>query len=193
MILKKMLAICKKNRTVCIDRCGSQMFLDGGCCGADITKVAPDWTPEDCRIALEIDPEEFENWYTHDAREDGDDKGELDMNSYEDLERLRYSLNMDGMSVQPFRTSDGNAIFVNMEYLSPFKDEGLKTYKFNPETKSVYICRDSWCIGIVMPLMLDLKTMKDFASQLFNASANSLKRGLLDSGGQVSFDDLTEE
>lgn len=193
MVLKKMLSLCNKTKTISILYFGKQKLLSNGEVAADITRIAPDWEIEDIAIAMEIPEDKIEAYEQTERRYGALTKNQIvEVTDYEELERLSYSLNMGGKPCQPFRMRDGRLIIVEMELLSVFKDTGIKTFRFGEiELKPcILVCVDSMCMGIVTPRMVDLTALKAFADTLSVAADKSLAKGFLDAGGQLEITDI---
>lgn len=193
MIMKKMLQLCNRAKEIAILYCGCQKLLSNGYVAADITKIAPDWDIDDIIIALDI-PEEKAESYKQIEKRIGETPHDrlIEVSDFEQLERLSYSININGVSYQPFRLSDHRLIVADLELLSIFKDEGIKTYRFgyiDKEQPIIFVCCDSVCIGLVAPSRIDLSHLKSFADTISDAADNSINVGFMDAGGQMELQD----
>lgn len=193
MVLKKMLQLCNREKEIAILYCGCQKFLCNGEVAADITRIAPGWDIADIIIALDV-PEDKVEGYRQIEKRIGTTPHDLliEVSDFEQLERLSYSININGISYQPFRLSDRRLIVADLELLSIFKDEGIKTYRFGyieKEKPFIFVCCDSVCIGLVIPSKIDLSHLKSFADTISDAADNSIKVGFMDAGGQMELQD----
>lgn len=193
MILKKMFKLCKDRKTIKIYYSDNRSFLSNGYVLADITDIAPEWEVNDIEIAMELDDAALEKFKIEEKRfsEEGCKtlKNVLNLTA---VSRLRYSLNVDGKALQPFMLPDGRIIFCDMELMSVFKDVYIKTYRFGyiEKTPAIYVCTDSLCVGMIMPSRVDLETLKAFTSEMYNGATESMKKGFLDAGGQMTITDM---
>lgn len=194
MILKKMLQLCKKSKMIEIKYVGTQKFLSCGYVAMNISGIAPEWDTQDCAIALELDEDILDSY----SLVQGDvENGVNNVVMQTDLlpaERLKYSLNVEGMPLQPFKLANGNIVFINMEYLAVFKGEENKTYKFHArnELPMLHVFSEGMLIGIVSPLKMDMVEMYRFAKTLMECTRASAENRFLDKGGQVSLEDMEE-
>lgn len=193
MVLKKMLQLCNREKEIVILYCGCQKFLCNGAVAADITRVAPEWDITDIIIALDVPEDKVEGYKQIEKRIDNTPTDLfIEVNDFEQLERLSYSININGVSYQPFRLPDRRLIVADLELLSIFKDEGIKTYRFGyieKEQPTIFVCCDSSCIGLVAPSKIDLSHLKSFADTISAAAESSIKVGFMDAGGQMELQD----
>lgn len=193
MVLKKMLQLCNREKEIAILYCGCQKFLCNGEVAADITRIAPEWDIADIIIALDV-PEDKAESYRQIEKRIGTTPHDLfiEVSDFEQLERLSYSININGVSYQPFRLPDRRLIVADLELLSIFKDEGIKTYRFGyieKEKPIIFVCCDSFCVGLVEPSRIDLSHLKSFTDTISDAADNSIKVGFMDAGGQMELQD----
>ncbi len=186
MMLKEMLKSCKKNKTIIIDYFGEQKFLSDGYTMICMDAVAPEWTDEDCAVYLELSEEDRESYVMKNI-DIIDEKTKLRIKEYISAEKLRFSLNLDGLPVQPFKLQGGELVFCDMTKLRIFKNEHPKVYYFSDERKpKMYISVNGVVIGSVTPLKVSYDTMKDFCRELFQGVTKSEERGLLCENEQMS-------
>lgn len=62
MILKNMLAFCKKSKLIKIMYFGDMKYLSDGFMAAYIGNAAPEWEAKDCAIALDLSEDEQEKY-----------------------------------------------------------------------------------------------------------------------------------
>lgn len=185
-MLKEMLQSCKKNKTIIIEYYGEQKFLSDGTTMAYIGDAAPEWTDEDCAVCLELTDEDREN-YTMLCVERGDCYDEIITDRFISAEKLRFSLNLDGLPVQPFRIESGEVVFCDMTKLRIFKEEHPKIYYFSKERgMKMYISVNETVIGAVPLLRVRYESMKDFSKKLADGVTASEKVGLLCENEQIS-------
>lgn len=190
MILKNMLAFCKKSKLIKIMYLGDVKYLSDGYMAAYIGNAAPDWTAKDCAIALDLSEDEQEKYALIDECKHEHEPVYRD--DLEKVEKLQYSLNMDGMPAQPFMCSDRSVFFVNQERIRVFKDEYPKTYYIGggKKTPLLYIEVEGRIIGMINPIKTNLEFMNDFVQNLSIGVKNSLEKCFCDAGGQISITDM---
>lgn len=185
MILKEMLNLCKKKNTIIVEYYGERKFLSDGTTMMFIGNIAPDWTDEDCAVYLELTDEEKE-CYTMEYSDDKD-TCELETKGCIEADKLRFSLNADGMPMQPFRLTTGEVIFCDMQKLRIFRDECPKMYYFKDGlVPKLYISVEQKIIGAVTPQRIDYNVMKDFCSSMLDGVRKSDERELLCANTQMS-------
>lgn len=195
MILKKMLQFCKKYKTIEMRYIGNQKFLSCGFAMMNISNIAPEWNTQDCAIALDIDEDALDSYTIVQGDEFGGVNNVADTYSLIPADRLRYSMNVDGDTLQPFKLSNGNIAFVKMEYLTIFKGENNKAYKFQVQNESIkmYIFNDGLLIGMINPTKTDMASVYRFAKIITECAKTSFGNKFLDIGGQVSLEDMEEK
>lgn len=185
-MLKEMLKSCKKKKFISVEFFGKQKFLSDGDTMICMDSIAPEWTDEDCAVYLELSEEDKEG-YTMLLDDVVDEDTKLDASKYIPAEKLRFSLNMDGLPVQPFRLVSGQLVFCDMTKLRIFKGEHPKIYYFSGGTvPRMYISVNQVIIGATSPLRISYDTMKGFCRELFDGVVKSEESGLLCENEQMS-------
>ena len=184
-MLKEMLQSCKKKKTIIIEYYGEQKFLSDGTTMAYIGMVAPEWTDEDCAVCLELTEEDREGYsmqyYDKEDAWDG-----IITDRFITAEKLRFSLNLDGVPVLPFKLKSGEIVFCDMTKLRIFKEEHPKVYYFSKERgPRMYIAVNEVVIGAVAPLRIGYDCMKDFCKELADGVSASERAGLLCDNEQI--------
>lgn len=189
MILKKLIAMCKKHKIISMfeDSDSGLKWLSAGrvavCLGGDCAL-----TPDDILFFLEVPEESRDKYYvTYE-----ENKSLPTIHTAETVERLTYSLNMNGEPLQPFATSRG-ILFVNMKSLAIFADskEELK-YRFTywNETPVLLVMKYCDLIGIIPPVKQDYEKLLEFTHNLHSLSDLAERSNFLSvDGKQVSLFD----
>ena len=181
-----MLKSCKKEKFIDVQFYGKQKFLSDGDTKICMDFIAPEWTDVDCAVYLELSEEDKEA-YTMLFDDTIDEDTKIDVSKCVRAEKLRFSLNMDGLPVQPFRLDTGELVFCDMTKLRIFKGEHPKVYHFSGGTvPRMYISVNEVVIGAVTPLKISYETMKAFCKELFNGVVKSEEAGLLCENEQMS-------
>lgn len=196
MSLKKMLNSCKKRKMLFVERHGTQHFIDNGHMKFDISDIAPAWGVDDCIIALELTEDDLEKM----------EYGDVDASNYlspddprlVDVHTIGISISFANMKVCPFFTSDKKVFFANTEELDLFKKVyGLK-FQLNTEPNEnhkeyeLYVFSDSYCVGMIKPISINLKTLNKRLTEINDGVVKSLFAHFYDAGGQISMDDISE-
>lgn len=186
-MLKEMLKHCAKKKTIFVEMYGGDKFLSDGNMMAYVGNVAPNWTDEDCAVALELTEEDRQK-YTMGYI---DDYEEIEYKNHLKCERLRYSVNIDSLPLQPFILNSGEVIFADMVQLRVFRDVYPKTYYFDPSKilPKIYIVVNETVIGAVRPVKIQYETMKFFCENLIAGVKKSAKSGLFGEEEQLSLFD----
>lgn len=191
MILKKLIAMCKKNKIISMfeDSQRGLKWLSAGsvavCLGGDCP-----FTTDDILFFLEIPEEKKTEYFIKHER----DKALPNTAAAEDVERLEYSLNIHGDPLQPFKTSQG-ILFINMKLLAIFADIEEVTYKFAywNNVPVLLVMEYSELKGIIPPMKMDYDKLLDFADELCSLSGFAKSNGFLSiDGKQVSIFDNEE-
>ena len=182
----KLVKSCKKEKTIRVEYFGEQKFLSNGSAAADITLIAPDWEVSDFATSLGLDADMLDGYSTHNG--EAHEREEIDIYELPWIERMRYSLNIEGRTVQPFLLSDGRILWVDMDWLAIFKDEKNKKYKFGMlnNAPALYVCADGMLIGTIAALDVDLCCVGGFTKVLLDGINKSCESGFLDRGGQMT-------
>lgn len=195
MSLKKMLNSCKKRKMLFVERHGTQHFIDNGHMKFDISDIAPAWGVDDCIIALELTEDDLEKM----------EYGDVDASNYlspddprlVDVHTIGININFANMEVCPFLTPDKKVFFANTEELNLFKNVNRLKFQLNTEPNEkhkeygLYVFSDSYCVGMIKPIFVNLESLNKCLGILKNGVARSLYTHFLDAGGQVSLDDMT--
>lgn len=194
MGLKYMLSLCKKSKCIGIKYFGKQKFLTDGHAGLCMDICAPDWTAEDCAIAIELDEETKDKFQIHHSLPTECDNA-IDIEDFEGAKRLIYSLNISGVPSQPFILDNGCIFFVDLGLLRTFSDENNKEYYYgrlpgDKQTPALLVAVNDCIIGFVTVELIDAEIMKNFASQLLAGSQRAEEKRFNIYGGQVSMDDM---
>ena len=185
-MLKEMLKSCKKEKYIGVQFYGKQKFLSDGDTKICMDSIAPEWTDVDCAVYLELGEEDKES-YTMFYDDVIDEDTKIDVSKCIMAEKLRFSLNMDGLPVQPFKLDTGEIVFCDMTKLRIFIGEHPKRYHFSKgKRERMYITVNEVVIGSVIPLRISYETMKDFCRELFNGVVKSEEAGLLCENEQMS-------
>lgn len=180
---EKMLKLCKKHKAIIVRYMGGRKFLSDGRAIAYIGDIAPAWTDVDFAIDLQLTDDEREGFNMEYIGEDVD-SGEIKYKRFHHCVSLRYSLNMDGMAVQPFLVDNGAVIFIDMKYLHVFKDICPKRYYF--DASMLYIVVNEQVMGAIAPMRIQFNTMKDFCIQLTSGVQKTEQSGLFGQDEQIS-------
>lgn len=92
------------------------------------------------------------------------------------LERLQYSLNCDGITLQPF-VSEKGVLFADMSRLAVFSDVDNKKYylsKWN-DTYCILIYSGVWMAGLVTPMAMNVSEMIYFSGKLHDTVRQARK------------------
>ena len=189
MMLKKMLALCKKASNITVTYFGEHKFLSNNKMMAYIGEEAKEWTSKDCAIALELGENADEKCVMVD--ELTGHRPPINVSELKQVEELRYPLSMDGTVIQPFMLPDRRVFFVDTARLKVFENEHPKQYYFmvldgNPQ---LVIARNTFPIGVIAPTNVNLDTMLHFAQELNTGVEVSSKTAFCDAGGQISIKD----
>lgn len=193
MMLKKMLAFCKKAKNISIIFFGEQKFLSDGKMAAFIGEEAEEWKSKDCSIFLELGEAADEQYKLKDGQIN--ENPEINVTDMQRVEELKYSLNMDGTVLKPFMLPDRKIFFVDMARMKVFENEHPKSYfcdkvSENNKYPALVIARNTFPIGYVYPMKINLDTMKHFAQELNIGVEASAKTGFCDAGGQLTIEDV---
>ncbi|MCC8160093.1 MAG: hypothetical protein LIO53_02035 [Oscillospiraceae bacterium] len=186
-MLQEMLKRCKKSKVVRIEFLGGYKYLSNGFVSACIENSAPKWTVDDCIIAIGVTEEEKEKYLI--TEEEKDNGKSFDRDALTQIQRMQYSLNVCGTSLQPFILPDDRVMFINMDLLAVFEKECGKQYLCDmKQPEKLYIASNGFVIGIVMPKELNLGSMEIFISELHKGIKTSKFEGYFDSGGQIDIE-----
>ena len=162
---------------------GGRKFLSDGRAMAYIGDIAPAWTDVDFAIDLQLTDDECEVFNMEYIGEDAD-SGEIKYKRFHRCVSLRYSLNMDGMAVQPFLVDNGAVIFIDMKYLHVFKDIHPKRYYF--DANMLYVVVNEQVMGAIAPLRIQYDTMKEFGKELLDGVEKAEQSGMFGKDEQIS-------
>lgn len=191
MIIKKMYKLLKDSKNIFVHESETQKFISDGHVMADITNEAPEWTVKDIAIAMDIDEDSIGKYRMETKPIDSVLCSRLKNHCKLPIAiRCRYSLNMDGITIQPFILEDGKILLCDMKLLSVFGDIHNKVYRYyyNSGEAMIFIFVDRYCVGIVCPLRVNLQALKDFATEIATAAALSQTSGFYDAGGQIEME-----
>lgn len=112
--------------------------------------------------------------------------------SAETVQRLTYSLNMNGEPLQPFATQNG-ILFVRMKALAIFadsKEELIYKFTYWNETPVLLVMEYNNLIGIVPPVKQDYEKLIEFVDALSSLSDLADRNNFLSiDGKQISLFD----
>ena len=187
MILKKMIDICKKEKYIRVfeDAESGAKWLSGeSIAGAMETEVElgaeeilyfmdiPETAAESMNVINEPAPLTLPSITSYDSP----------------LERLQYSLNCKGTTLQPF-VSEKGVLFADMSRLSVFSDVDNKKYylsKWN-NTYCILIYSGVWMAGLVMTVIINVPEMIYFSDKL-NETVKQAKRNKFCCAGAEKID-----
>lgn len=178
MVLKNMIALCKKSNTITMfgDKQNGKWLTDGYTCaylGDDC-----ELTKEDILYIMELDEDKKECMRLTDMP-----MPEMLIKgingTIEKIERCRFTINCDGMALQPFATSKG-ALFLDTKLMQIFKDVNGKEYYF--DDNMVFVRANGETIGVIAPCRTDLETMYNFSSNLTELVWKAKNNEFFDSG-----------
>lgn len=163
MLFKKLVELCKKRLTV-------ELWLDRDITwlsnGEVYAKLNEDTSFEfsDIICIMEL-PDEKAECITTSKTEFLKNEGHIfNPRQAEEIELMRYSINCDGLTLQPFATTKG-VLFLPTKHMSIFRDVGCKTYYLS-EFRGGYIVLvavDNTTIGMIRPHRANLEKMRDFS------------------------------
>lgn len=187
MKLQAILKRCKKRKYIHTIEYDGAKFLSDGIIAVCTERIAPKWTSADYLTAMEITDEERN---VFNIVEEGERS--LREKHTEQLARAEYSLNINGITVQPFYMTDGKVFFADMDDLEIFANEPNKEYYCIPGHTEEGICikSDYGFTGVVLPTRLNLNDVESFLSCLQKGVKKSADTGFLDLGGQISIENM---
>lgn len=107
----------------------------------------------------------------------------------EKIHPMRYSINVAGVLVIPFHTSEG-LMLIQHEFMCVFDDVERKSYmltNYNGSPCMSIVDDDSGdVIGVIMPMAFPPSEMQEFASQLSTSVKRAIDNGFLCEPEQVS-------
>lgn len=177
MILKDMLKRCKKNKLISIEYYGNSKFLSDGIMFACIDSIAPDWDAKDCAVALELSDDELEGFVLNTGEPVDFLEFEIPGAEYY-LERLRYSVNVDGVKMYAYILPDKRIVFCDAEKLDVFKDLRIRQLFLGKlgNTYAAYVVVNNKVVGVVPLNRIDGEIMAEFASVLYTGIKNNEKK-----------------
>ncbi|MCD8391547.1 MAG: hypothetical protein LUD03_06895 [Firmicutes bacterium] len=182
MQLKGMIGNCKKRKHIEILFYNEVKFLSDGRSAMCIERIAPDWGIRDIFTAMDLTEDAQEGFFTRNS----ETSENVNPDELVRLTRLMYSLNINGEPLQPFLFPDGRVIFVDLELMRVFRDEGNKEYFCKPnDVPLIFIRADGGLIGTVFPTQVNLESVRMFLGQLAKGVDAAAEAGFLDAGGQV--------
>lgn len=182
MLFKKLVDLCKKRKWIEIIKGDNARWLSDGRVYASLGEDAK-LDIADIMYIMEIPEEREDAFVTSEMEFTEDDTHIFNPKSAEKMDRTHYSLNCDGLTLQPFGTSQG-IVFLNTKHTSIFKDTRMKEYYLS-EFKGEYIVLvavDNLTIGMIRPHRVDLETMKAFSSGFDELVRCAHEKNFLDSG-----------
>lgn len=189
MIPKKLVQMCGKHKIISMfeDKESKLKWLSAGrvaaCVGGDC-----EITPNSILFFLGVSEESKDSYFIQYEQE----KDLPNTSLAENVERLKYSLNINGDTLQPFATPHG-ILFVNIKSLAIFADSKEElTYKFTRWNKTpvLLVMEYNSLIGIIPPVMQDYEKLIDFVDKLsYNVDLADRNNFLSLEGKQVSLFD----
>lgn len=189
MIPKKLVSMCGKRKIISMfeDKESKLKWLSAGnvaaCVGGDC-----EITPNSILFFLGVSEENKDSYFIKYEQE----KELPNTDLAETVERLKYSLNINGDTLQPFATSHG-ILFVNIKSLAIFADSKEEfTYKFTRWNKTpvLLVMEYDTLIGIIPPVTQDYEKLIDFIDKLsYNVDLADRNNFLSVDGKQVSLFD----
>lgn len=185
MILKSMLKFCTKKRRIEIFFAGNYKYLSDGDMCIYIGDIAPTWDCNDCATALELSDEQLGNFELLDG--EPHDNEAFEVEELQKAEMLRYSVNCDGLPLQPFLLPDNKIFFVDLNRMAVFKDVGIKQYYlgYYNDQCALYVATGDFVVGAIAAEKMNLDIMQHFAHQLGRGVNTSVETHFLDVGGQM--------
>lgn len=164
MFLKNMIALCKKSWKITMyhDERGGKWLTDGTVCaylGDDC-----ELSKEDILYVMELDDDKKEGITLTDSPMPEVFAKSIN-GTIEKIEKCRFTINCDGVALQPFGTLKG-VLFLDTKLMQIFKDVNCKEYYF--DGKMVFVRVDNRTIGMITPYRTDLDTMYNFALNFTN-------------------------
>jgi hypothetical protein len=186
-----MLSLCKKEKNIKIEYFGEQKFLSNGHAAAYIGECAPEWTAEDCVIALDLDEETRDKFDISEEHTRANE--ELIPDDFTKVEKLVYSLNVLGVPLQPF-TLNGKVFFVDMELMRVFRDEENKRFYYGEIGKKrkkpkLIIESNGIIVGIIEVEIINIDTMEEFTKELRAGVQRAKEECFNVYGGQISIEE----
>lgn len=165
MIPKKLVAMCGKHKIISMftDRKSGLKWLSAGSVAACVG-IGYEVTPNAVLFFLGVSEEKSDDYSIHYEEE----KDMPDICSAQAAEKLKYSLNVNGDTLQPFETPQG-ILFVNIKSLDIFTDSGGEfEYKFTywNETPVLLVLEYGILTGIIPPVRPNYESLLEFANVL---------------------------
>lgn len=182
MLFKKLVELCKKKITVELWHDKDTTWLSNGEVYAKLGENT-NFDFEDIICIMEVSDEKAESITTTEAAFTEDDLHIFIPKSAEEIKMGRYSMNCDGLVLQPFETTKG-ILFLPAKHMQIFRDIGCKSYYLSKFRGGyiVLVAVDNNTIGMIRPHRTDLETMNLFSSG-FDALVNmAYKNGFCDGG-----------
>lgn len=191
MKLKEMLKFCNKARYIQMEYSGRSKYLSDGTMCAFIGDIAPQWNSRDAASALELTDEQLEGFNLLDGEPEMTGL-RFEIADMTPVEKLAYSLDCDGMGLQPFMLPDDKMFFVETKKLKVFDNMGIRKYFFGKYggREAVYIATDTFVVGAICAQRVNLNHMNSFAQKLNFGVKTSAANDFLDAGGQMVITDM---
>lgn len=190
-MLKEMMNLCKKEKSIDVLKYGKQRFLESTSAAACLDLCAPDWTIGDILTALEIPDEERDDYVTGKGIEQYDT---INPDNLIECVRLTYSINVGGCSLQPFMLKDGRAFFVDEKNLKIFHETSMCKYYYAVSLAgdpALIVAKDNgYVVGFIRIIKVDADRMGNFATSLSDGIYRAALNGFNVFGGQMSLTDL---
>lgn len=182
MLFKKLVDLCRKKNTIELWQGSDTAWLSNGEVYAKLGENT-DFDFADIICIMEITDEKAETINKLSQNFSKEDLYVFNPRAAEAIKPVRYSINCDGLSLQPFVTSKG-IIFLSTKNMSIFRDIGCKTYYLS-EFRGLYIILvavDNTTIGMIRPHCTDLETMHTFSNEFAHLVTEAYQNNFCDSG-----------
>lgn len=182
-MLTKVIKLCKKNMRIYIFH-DTQMNYWLSCYDVHINLGSAFSASEmDILALLELPPEK------EDAvkMETDDELHTMPEPQDNPLERLPYSLNVDGATLQPFKCEYGR-VFLDSEHINVFREfnkTGIVTY-YLTDCKTVNVYHNGDLVGVIEPQLIPYSKICSFASKLMKLTFKARKNGFYCESEQIS-------
>lgn len=190
-MLKEMMNLCKKEKSIDVLKYGKQSFLESMSAAVCLDICAPDWTIGDILTALEIDDDKRDEYVTGKEIEGCN---AITPDNLIECMRLIYSINAGGEALQPFMLKDGRAVFADEKNLKIFHEFSFCKYYYAASVggaPALVVTKDNgYVIGFVRIIKINADRMGNFTTSLSDGVYRAAIDGFNVYGGQMSLADL---
>lgn len=186
----KMLGFCKSRKQITVAMYGDHKYLSNGDMMMCIDEAAPDWYSADILTSLQIDEDKKDSFKLTDICGVTNAYPPILVENLTEVSRLIFSVKAGGAVLAPFALPTGDIFFINEDMLDVFINAGVKRWYYGKwlNMPALYIAIDTLVIGAILPITVNLDTMKNFAREFSSGVTKSAEIGFLDAGGQISLE-----